>query len=495
MRVNLDKKALGYSAKLTLLIIIILSEGRFIAATLTQILTPAPEIPSVEVSDQGRFYLEPPDEKPIFLTAKEILKKRDALTWEGKDFLYADLEAMALMRYEKGALRQTYPIVARPKVDSFFDTPSGLYKIQSKTENHFSRIENVRLPSAIFLFGNYLIHGWPVGRTGAQVNDSFTGGGIRLSRENAKELYASVSEGTPVLIHRTPSSPVVRFSYFRKSNLPHSVPEVPAAAVLAADIETGEILFEKNKNDKYPTASVTKLMTALVARRELASTTVLTVTKDALDTYGDSAGLGKGEEFKINDFYYGLILPSSNDAAKVFELAVPNFIEKMNAKARELKMTRTFFEDSSGLSQKNITSASDIFKLLQYIYQNDPELLAISSKDQYIITSSGKKRRHVWTNINWPRGDKRFLGGKAGWTDDALQTMAGVYLVRLTESGSRPIAIISLGTRERVSGIRSVINYLEQNFIYGAAVANDKQKINTVSSGASIYESIDGAIR
>ena len=490
MRIKVDKKELGYAAKFALLVIVILSAGKFIAAILPQILAPDSEISVVELSGEGRFYLELPDEKPIFLTAKEILKKRDALSWEGKDFLYADLETKTLTQYEKGAVRKTYAILTLPKKDSLFDIPAGFYKIQSKSENHFSRIENVRFPYSIFLFGNYLIHGWPLNRNGAQVSDAFTGGGIRLNREEAKDLYSAAKEKNPVLIYSTSSLTPSKFTYFRKTNLPHDVPEARAAAVLAADLETGEILFEKNKNDRYPTASVTKLMTALVAREELDPEKILTVTPEALATYGDSAALAGGEGFKIKDLYYGLILPSSNDIAKMFELEIPDLIQKMNQKAKLLGMDRTFYKDSSGLDKENITSAADIFKLLQYIQQNDPEILEIAKKNQYIATSEFKKHRHVWTNINWPTGDQRFLGGKAGWTDDALQTMAGVYIVKLTESGGRPIAIISLGTRERVAGIRSVINYLEQNFIYGAVLTGEKNKPDAILGGASIYEII-----
>ena len=98
-------------------------------------------------------------------------------------------------------------------------------------------------------------------------------------------------------------------AYFRKTNLPANVPIVEGAGAIAVDLETGAVLFEKNRDDMYPTASVAKLMTAVIAQETLASSTVITAGADAVSTYGNSGGIVRGESFRVQDLLYGLLLP------------------------------------------------------------------------------------------------------------------------------------------------------------------------------------------
>ncbi|MFY9463168.1 MAG: serine hydrolase, partial [Candidatus Sungiibacteriota bacterium] len=301
--------------------------------------------------------------------------------------------------------------------------------------------------------------------------------------------------GIPALVLRHDSPSNISFAYFRKTLLPHAVPEVSAASALAADIETGEILFEKNKNDAYPTASLTKLMTAVIAKEEIKPDRLLAVGDEALATYGNSAQLSRGEVFRADDLLHGLILESSNDIAMLFQLAVPRFIDRMNEIAKELGLAKTFYEDTSGLSRKNITSAGDLFSLMRRIDTAYPELLTLSQERIYTITSSGKKKIHAWRNVNWPAGDRRYLGGKAGFTDDSLQTMAGIWSTRMAEYGGRRIAITLMGSRNRVQDTRAIIAYLEKNFVYGFATGADAKSRSASfsgSEGAAIYPALAG---
>lgn len=491
-----DKHGLVYTLKFGALMVVIFVSADYGANQIGKLFAPeeTPEITSApKITDT--FYLELPDEKPVFLKKQEILKKKEALLWEKRDFIFADIEAGILSFYQNGALRATLPIMARASEGSFFETPSGFYTVQSKTKNHLSVIEGVRFPWTLHLYGNYLIHGEPANAAGRPSSSRFSSG-LRLAVNDAKEIFAFSHEGMPVLIASPAvTPPAVQFAYFRKTNLPHRVPEVTSASALAADIETGEILFEKNKNNSFPTASITKLMTALLAADALSTSTALTVTRDALAVYGHTAGFAEGETFSAHDLLYGLILPSSNDAAYIFASSTPDFMARMTQEAQTLGMNGTMFEDTSGLSDKNISSAYDLLKLLSHIYSHTPQILEISRAKEYRARPLNKKPAHVWRNINWPLPDERFLGGKAGWTEDSLQTMAGIYKVRVSESGGRPIAIIVLGSRDRVRDIRAIIKYLEQDFVYGTILTKDKNEPRTTSFGANIYEAIENINR
>lgn len=284
--------------------------------------------------------------------------------------------------------------------------------------------------------------------------------------------------------------------YFRKTNLPRNVPVVDGAGVIAADLETGAILFEKNKDDSYPTASLAKLMTAAIGQETFASSSVITAGSDAASFYGNSAGIVSGESFRWSDLLYGLLLPSSNDVARMIERSQPNLLASMNAKAQELGMTHTHYADPSGLSQDTVSSASDLIKLLRFIYLKHPEIMTASRTREYRVTSGGRKIRHIWDNINWPAGDRRFLGGKAGFTTEAIETMAGIWLVNPSQSGSRPIGIITLGSRRRVNDVRTMVSYIETQFVYGTTtLTNNLQKTNSRFSGAAILEAVREYLR
>lgn len=293
--------------------------------------------------------------------------------------------------------------------------------------------------------------------------------------------------------------------YFRKTNLPANVPVVGGAGAVAIDLETGTILFEKNKDDTYPTASVAKLMTAVVAQKTLASSTIITAGSDSVSTYGNSGGIVRGESFRVSDLLYGLLLPSSNDASRMFELAQnppseatsSGFVSLMNAQAALLGMTRTHYADSSGLKQDTASSAADIVRLLRYIYLKHPEIIAASRTREYRVVSGGRKIRHIWDNINWPAGDKKFVGGKAGFTDEAIETMAGIWSVKPSKSAARPIGIAILGSRRRVSDVRAIIGYIENRFVYGTttAVTRDTPKPSITFSGAALLEAVKEYLR
>ena len=497
MQWEVDKKGIVSTLEIAAAGFIIIFSAHLIAREATLLLTagdPAAKqtpLPSLAPLDENAFYVEPPGADPVFLDAKALAKKRDALIWDQRDFIAADLDAGRVLLYEKGALRAEFPILGRPEAGGFFDLPAGFYTVQGKSENHISKIRGGRMPWAVYLFGNYLIHGSFAGAGRGARSGVSTDAGIRLASEDARALFARAEPGMPALILRAEQPAKVAFTYFRKTNLPHAVPEVGVASALAADLDTGEILFEKNKNDAYPTASLTKLMTALIARESIPDTRFITADKEALATYGDSAGLVLGEVFRAGDLLYPLILPSSNDVAVMYEQALPDFIARMNERASALGLTRTFFADSSGLSRDNVTSAYDLFLLLGEIDRKRPDILAASRARSYAFSSENKKKSHIWNNINWPAGDPRYLGGKAGFTDDSLQTMAGVWSVRASEYGGRRIAITLLGSRNRIRDVRAVIAYLESDFVYGFAFGKEYQRSGAaILGGAAVYQAV-----
>ena len=429
----------------------------------------------------------------VFSNTDAVLAKREELLAGGADFLYADLEAMTLTVYEGGKARRSFPLAAKGREGSFFETPNGIYYLQTKEANHFSSIGKVWMPWSMHFFGNYFIHGWPYYPGGTPVSEAFSGGCIRLTTDDAKIVFDRSRPGMPLLVAASADRPAADFAYFQKVGGQSSKPfphTLSAAAVLAADLETGQILFEKERSQVHPTASVTKLMTGLVALETINRFKLLTVTDAAVETFGDSAGFVAGEVFRSEDLLYPLILVSSNDAAAVYEAQGWRFVDTMNEKANAIGLTRTHFADASGMSSENVSTAEDLFRLLRYISRHKKPLFTLSGLREHTLTSQGVRRVHHWTNLNWPNGDGRFVGGKSGFTRDALETIAGVFNIRFSEHGERPVAIVMLGSRDRLREVKDLIAYLEGQFVYGATLTKGELRPGAIPAGANLYEAV-----
>ncbi len=253
--------------------------------------------------------------------------------------------------------------------------------------------------------------------------------------------------------------------YFYINKNTNIQPKISAKAFLVGDLNTGEVILSKNQEEKYPIASVSKLMTALVAKEISARDEKAKVSKTALLTNGANGELKLGENIKTSELLYPLLLESSNDAAEVLaeHFGRDNFIAKMNQQAEKLKMVNTSYGDPSGLSINNQSTASDMFKLAGYLTQQEPDLIKITSKRSY----SNKKQS--WSNISQFLGMDGYFGGKSGYTDPAKQTVVSLFNLPLGQKGVRPIAITLLQSSDRQKDVQAILKYLKKNVYYGGA--------------------------
>ena len=142
------------------------------------------------------------------------------------------------------------------------------------------------------------------------------------------------------------------------------------------DLDSGRILYENNPNRKMLIASITKIMTAIVAIENGDLTKEITVGDEVLSMYGTNIYVEVGEKMKLRDLLYGLLLRSGNDASVVIAKAVggseEKFVELMNKKAKEIGMKNTIFRNSHGLDEEteNYSTAYDMALLSRYAYKN-----------------------------------------------------------------------------------------------------------------------------
>lgn len=240
------------------------------------------------------------------------------------------------------------------------------------------------------------------------------------------------------------------------------IPKITALSYLVADIKTGEVILEKNSTTTYPLASVSKLMTALVATENMDLKKYAIVSRDSYNTFGAEGNLDLGEKIKLSDLMYPLLMESSNDGAEVIadQYGHPEFLQLMNKTAAILGMKNTYYEDPSGLSPKNVSTVNDQFKLAQYIYDNYPSIFDTT------LVKIFKVRNHTWTNRNAMLNISTFIGGKNGFIDESKQTNVSLFNIPMLKGGTRVVAVIELKSPDRTTDARKLLDFVSKNVVY-----------------------------
>lgn len=200
-----------------------------------------------------------------------------------------------------------------------------------------------------------------------------------------------------------------------------------ATSSVVLDTSSRRILYQKNKDEKRLIASITKIMTAVVAIENKNLDDVVTVGEEVLPMYGSNIYIEVGEKMTLRNLLYGLLLRSGNDAAVVLAKYVggseENFVKMMNKKAQEIGMKNTIFSNSHGLDEdtQNYSTAYDMALLSSYA-STLLDYCDISSTKKWTV-STGEKT-YVWYNRNkLLKSYKYATGGKTGYTPKAGRTL------------------------------------------------------------------------
>lgn len=193
------------------------------------------------------------------------------------------------------------------------------------------------------------------------------------------------------------------------------------------DQQTGRILAGKNYNNEALIASITKIMTAVIAIESGKLDKTITVDDTILKSYGSGIYIEVGEKLTLRELLYGLMLRSGNDAAlmcaKYVGGTVDNFVKQMNKKANELGMINTTFVNPSGLDNSdsgNYSTAYDMALLTKYAMKYEDYRKIVSTKSYTLKTN---KKTYVWKNKNKLLNYDYVTGGKTGYTEKAKRTL------------------------------------------------------------------------
>lgn len=214
-------------------------------------------------------------------------------------------------------------------------------------------------------------------------------------------------------------------------------PQIYSEAGIVMDIDSGAILYAKNIDSPHYPASITKILTALVALEHNALTDTVTITPEDYDFLkrGDNhIGLKNGEQITMEDALYGTLLASGNEVAHALgsntEGGYDHFINLMNEKAAELGCANSHFVNSHGLHDDNhYTTARDMALIGAAAFQNT-DFRKITGTLQYTIPTTNVTnetrtfQNHQKMLFDWRKQYYEYcVGGKTGYTDKALNTL------------------------------------------------------------------------
>lgn len=237
-----------------------------------------------------------------------------------------------------------------------------------------------------------------------------------------------------------------------------------ATSAILMDMDSGRILYAKDIHNARSVASISKIMTAVVALDNKSLNGKVTVGKEIEKAYGSGIYIKQGEKLTLQDLLYGLMLRSGNDAALAIanyvEKDTENFVEKMNEKATEIGMKNSLFRNPHGLDQEdggNISTAYDMAKLTSYAMKNKKYRQIVSTK-KYTLTTN--KNTYVWNNKHKLLSRYEYTtGGKTGFTEIARRT-----LVTTASKDHLNLVVVTLNDGNDFSDHENLFEYAFSNY-------------------------------
>jgi len=236
-----------------------------------------------------------------------------------------------------------------------------------------------------------------------------------------------------------------RIAFWQPATMPTGAPPITAKAGILVDLNTGEILWQRNPHLALAPASTTKVLTSLVALENFSPDLAVTVTADAL---GQSAadtrmGLKAGETLTMTELLEGMLLPSGDDAAStiaVDTVGATRFVAAMNAQVAALGLDDSHFSNTSGLDSPGLrASAYDLAGVAAFTYDSFPLFdQIVDTPSVQLPTTLDHPDFHLRNLDALLRDYPAAVGVKPGWTGDAGACLIGLAV----RNGHRLVAVL-----------------------------------------------------
>lgn len=236
--------------------------------------------------------------------------------------------------------------------------------------------------------------------------------------------------------------------------------ELTAVSALSYDTTTNQVIYAKNIESRLPIASLTKIMTAIVALEKMDVNQEITVSKSAAEIGESSMGLSEGEKLQLKDLMYGLILNSGNDAAEAIaqasEFGREGYVHIMNKKAEDMGLSNTRFTNTSGLQGdgEQYSTAKELLVITRYALQN-PTFAEIAATYQHDIPETPTNKAYtLYNETNLLTTYPGVKGVKTGFTDEA-----GMCLVTYLDYQGHKIIAVILNSQNRRQEMKDLLDY------------------------------------
>lgn len=236
-------------------------------------------------------------------------------------------------------------------------------------------------------------------------------------------------------------------------------------SIIAKDLGTKQLIFSKDEQKRTQPASLTKIMTAIIAIESGRMNEVVTITKEMIQVEPTKANLRVGEKFYLRDLVKAAMVMSANDAAMSIGVYlgdgdVDDFVKEMNSKAKKIGMKNTNFTNPCGFDIGNhYSTALDLLNLSEYAIKNNAFNEMAKLKRHDFRSLNTRRAYAAYTHNKLLNNYKYAVGIKTGYTQKA-----GPCLIARAKNGNKDVLVVMLNSDHRWNDIKVILEDVMPNF-------------------------------
>lgn len=269
-----------------------------------------------------------------------------------------------------------------------------------------------------------------------------------------------------------PALPQVAYAYPIPTKVGAEAPiEINARAAIVIDGESGTVLYEKNADEVLPIASLSKLVTAAVFLEQNPGWhEVASLTPAENDLAGGKLRENPNEDIELIDLFGSALTGSANNAAwalmRSTGMTKEQFAAEMNAYVKRFGLTQSFFDEPTGLSEKNVSTAREFAKVVADV-RNEPMVVQFLHQKTHDFYTATNKRFHSVKSSNaiFDEPSVDVVMSKTGFTYEAMYTLATVY----RGASGQELIVVTLGSESdeaRIADNVRLVTWTFQNYTW-----------------------------
>ena len=308
-------------------------------------------------------------------------------------------------------------------------------------------IESIKLRWKFFIFCLLAVYWFAALQLSGIVGENFMSPILSPSQTSQQNVVSDGIEKVKKLIEQGKKDfslkrglSLIETAYAQEDN-------ITARSYIVFDLESGDVILEKNSRQRMPIASLTKLMSATIAL-DLAENDLIKVSEKAAGTDPTKIGVVEGQKMATNELLHAALMTSANDAVEVLEEGIDNiygegtFVWAMNEKAKYLGLSNSHFDNPQGFDGKtNYATAEDLAILTHYALSNYQQIAEITQKDYYFLPEDSRHKQFDLYNWNGLLGVYPGVQGvKIGNTREAEYTT-----IVVSQRSGKSLGVVLLG--------------------------------------------------